>query len=157
MNWNPRDVATIVRDAVQVYYDLQNQNGELTLIQELEQEAAHGLKAIQTLVDEMAKQQRIWISNGMTEKLTDPDADFGTLYNQERWREIKVLFDDFGVWLRTPLVVQAADEGNGIPLVAVPPLVIISRRGNPTPTTLTPAATPRNKSDASDDTKKKKT
>lgn len=132
MNWNPRDIANVVRDALQVYYDAQNNQGtDITLIQELEQEAAHGLKAIQTLVDDMAKQQRIWISNGMTEKLAIPDADFGTLYSQERWREIKVLFDSFGVWLNTPLVIQAADEENNIPLIAVPPIVIISRRGNP--------------------------
>lgn len=138
-NWNPRDISTIVRDAVQVYYDqLSNQGAPQTLIQELEQEAANGLRTIQTLVDEMAKQQRIWLSNGMTEKLANPAADFGTLYNQARWQEIKVLFDSFNVWLRTQLVVQAADEANGIMEVTVPPLVIISRRGNPALPTPTP-------------------
>lgn len=117
-----RDVLNIVRDALRVYFE---QRGEApaTLIAELEQEAAAGLRTIQQLVDDMARQRRIWLSNDMITQIADPKADIGGSYSRERWIEIQALFDAFGKWLETPLDVVAG--------IAVAPLVIISRRSNP--------------------------
>lgn len=130
LNWNPRDIATIVRDALQTYYDVQNnQTTPSTLIGELEQEAQAGLRAIQALVDDMARQRRIWLANGMSAKLAAPDADLGEAFSAERWAEIKAVFDAFGQWMETPIVIKAATEKDSA--IAIPPLVIISRRGNP--------------------------
>lgn len=117
-----REIVNTVRDALRVYFE-QRGAAPATLIAELEQEAAAGLRTIQQLVDDMARQRRIWLSNDMITQLADPKADIGGGYSRERWIEIQMLFDAFGKWLETPLDVA---EG-----VAVAPLVIISRRSNP--------------------------
>lgn len=119
---NEREIVNIVRDALRFYYE-QRGAAPATLIAELEQEAAAGLRTIQQLVDDMARQRRIWLSNDMITQLADPKADIGGSYSRERWIEIQVLFDAFGKWLETP-----HDVAEG---VAVAPLVIISRRSNP--------------------------
>lgn len=120
--WNARDVAALVRDSL-TSYQQQQQQQPATLIAELEQEAQAGLRTIQTLVDDMARQRRIWLSNDMAAKLADPAQAIGGAWSRERWLEIQALFDAFGAWLQTPLAVA--------PGVAVAPLVIISRRIDP--------------------------
>lgn len=95
--------------------------GNLTLIQELEAEAATGLTAIQSLIDGMARQRRLYIANGMREAVANPDMPIGGTFTRARWLEIQEAFDAFEAWLSTPL-----------PECGLPPLVIVSRRGNPT-------------------------
>lgn len=123
-NLNERDVAMLVRDALSVYY-AQQAGAPSTLIGELEAEAAAGLRTIQSLVDDMARQRRVWLANDMPALLADAKQAPDGAYSRERWIEIQALFDAFGKWLATPLPVA---EG-----VMVAPLVIISRRNNPAP------------------------
>ncbi len=131
-NWNPRDIAIIVRDALQTHYEAQtNQGAPASLIGELEQEATAGLRAIQALVDDMARQERIWLANDMTNQIGNPAAELGGTFSRARWLEIKATFDAFKTWMRTPLVVTPADEKAGTEEVAVLPIVVVSRRGNP--------------------------
>jgi ABC-type protease/lipase transport system fused ATPase/permease subunit len=125
-NLNERDVAMLVRDALRVYFEQQAAAANAgTLIAELEAEAGAGMRTIQSLVDDMARQRRVWLANDMHTLLADPAAAFAGSYTRERWLEIQALFDAFGAWLATPLAIV---EG-----VMVAPLVIISRRNNPSP------------------------
>lgn len=134
-NLNERDVAMLVRDALRVYYEQQAQAANAgTLIAELEAEAGAGMRTIQSLVDDMARQRRVWLANDMPALLAKGGAAIGGAYSRERWLEIQALFDAFGKWLETPLAIA---EG-----IAVAPLVIISRRGNPTSWSETPEPSP---------------
>jgi len=113
-----REISIAVRDGLLLLEQQQAQQ-PATLIEELEQEAAASLRAVQNLIDGMARQRRLYIANGMREAIA-ASADVGGSYSLARWREIQEVFDAFETWLATPL----ADCG-------VAPLVIVSRRGNP--------------------------
>ena len=68
----------------------------------------------------MARQERLWVANGMNEAIADPNVEIGGKYSRARWVEIQRMFNAFKVWMGTPL------EGT-----STPPVVVISRRGNP--------------------------
>lgn len=142
MQYSARDVSILVRDALQAYEERQMGGGTPTLLVELEQESAWGLNTIQVLVDAMAKQRRLWLTNGLSELIADPESVIDGVYSRERWAEIKAVFDAFGRWLETPTVVQSADSESGMPEIAIPPIVIISRRGNPAVRWGVPVPTP---------------
>ena len=80
---------------------------------------AASLRAVQNLIDGMARQRRLYIANGMREAIT-AGANVGGTYSLARWREIQETFDAFETWLQTPM-----------PGCKLPPLVVVSRRGNP--------------------------
>ena len=113
-----REISIAVRDGL-LLLEQQNAQQPATLIEELEQEAAASLRAVQNLIDGMARQRRLYIANGMREAVAAGAAVGGT-YSLARWREIQEVFDAFETWLGTPL----AECG-------LPPLVVVSRRGNP--------------------------
>ena len=113
-----REISIAVRDGL-LLLEQQNAQQPATLIEELEQEAAASLRAVQNLIDGMARQRRLYIANGMREAVA-AGADVGGTYSLARWREIQEVFDAFETWLGTPL----AECG-------LPPLVVVSRRGNP--------------------------
>ena len=113
-----REISIAVRDGLLLLEQQQTQT-PATLIEELEQEAAASLRAVQNLIDGMARQRRLYIANGMREAI-EAGADVGGTYSLARWREIQEVFDAFETWLGTPL----AECG-------LPPLVVVSRRGNP--------------------------
>ena len=113
-----REISIAVRDGLLLLEQQQAQT-PTTLIDELEQEAAASLRAVQNLIDGMARQRRLYIANGMREAIA-AGADVGGTYSLARWREIQETFDAFETWLATPL----AECG-------LPPLVVVSRRGNP--------------------------
>ena len=113
-----REISIAVRDGL-LLLEQQNAQQPATLIEELEQEAAASLRAVQNLIDGMARQRRLYIANGMREAIA-AGADVGGTYSLARWREIQEVFDAFETWLGTPL----AECG-------LPPLVVVSRRGNP--------------------------
>ena len=113
-----REISIAVRDGLLLLEQQQTQT-PATLIEELEQEAAASLRAVQNLIDGMARQRRLYIANGMREAIA-AGADVGGTYSLARWREIQEVFDAFETWLGTPL----AECG-------LPPLVVVSRRGNP--------------------------
>lgn len=119
MNYDPREISTLVRDAL-----LLKQQAEATrpatLIEELEQEAGASLRAVQDLIDAMARQRRLWVANEMDALLTDEAAAMPGTFSRARWREIKETFNGMEVWM------TAALPGCGLP-----PLVVVSRRGNP--------------------------
>lgn len=123
-----REIVNTVRDALRVYFE-QRGAAPATLIAELEQEAAAGLRTIQILIDGMAGQERVWLANGVKAMLAAGLPVGGSLSN-ERWLEIQALFLAFGAWLKTPLEIVPPAEGvhDG---VYVPPVVIVSRRSNP--------------------------
>ena len=119
ITYDPREVAMLVRDAL-ISKQEQDAARPATLIEELEQEADSSLRLIQSIVDGMARQERLWVANGMNEAIADPDVEIGGKYSRARWVEIQRMFNAFKVWMGMPL------EGT-----ALPPVVVISRRGNP--------------------------
>ena len=128
---NAREISIAVRDGLLLLEQQQAQT-PTTLIEELEQEAGASLRAVQNLIDGMARQRRLYIANGMRQAV-EAGADVGGTYSLARWREIQETFDAFEQWLSTPLAG-----------CKVPPLVVVSRRGNPyePPTPPTPDPTP---------------
>ena len=113
-----RELAMRVRDGL-LLLEEKEQETPTTLIGELEQEAGTSLRQVQNLIDGMARQRRLYIANGMREAIA-AGADVGGTFSLARWREIQEVFDAFETWLSTPLA------GCG-----VPPIVVVSRRGNP--------------------------
>lgn len=113
-----RELAMRVRDGL-LLLEEKEQETPTTLIGELEQEAGASLRQVQNLIDGMARQRRLYIANGMREAIA-AGADVGGTFSLARWREIQEVFDAFETWLSTPLA------GCG-----VPPIVVVSRRGNP--------------------------
>ena len=113
-----REISIAVRDGLLLLEQQQAQT-PTTLIEELEQEAGASLRAVQNLIDGMARQRRLYIANGMRQAV-EAGADVGGTYSLARWREIQETFDAFEQWLSTPLAG-----------CKVPPLVVVSRRGNP--------------------------
>jgi hypothetical protein len=113
-----REISIAVRDGL-LLLEQQNAQQPATLIDELEQEAGASLRAVQNLIDGMARQRRLYIANGMREAIA-AGADVGGSYSLARWREIQETFDEFEKWLQTPM-----------PGCKLPPLVVVSRRGNP--------------------------
>jgi UDP:flavonoid glycosyltransferase YjiC (YdhE family) len=113
-----REISVAVRDGLLLLEQQQAQT-PTTLIEELEQEAGASLRAVQNLIDGMARQRRLYIANGMRQAV-EAGADVGGTYSLARWREIQETFDAFEQWLSTPLAG-----------CKVPPLVVVSRRGNP--------------------------
>jgi len=125
-----REISIAVRDGL-LLLEQQNAQQPATLIEELEQEAAASLRAVQNLIDGMARQRRLYIANGMREAIA-AGADVGGTFSLARWREIQETFDAFEQWLATPLAG-----------CKVPPIVVVSRRGNPPePIVPTPEPTP---------------
>jgi len=123
-----REISVAVRDGLLLLEQQQAQT-PTTLIEELEQEAAASLRAVQNLIDGMARQRRLYIANGMREAIA-AGADVGGTFSLARWREIQETFDAFEAWLATPLAG-----------CHVPPIVVVSRRGNP-PEPVAPAPDP---------------
>ena len=124
---NTREAISIVKTSLEL---LERQgNGYENVVQELEAEAEHGLTVIQNIIDGMAKQRRLWLTNDMDAKIERGEVN--GKYTVERLREIKALFDNFAAWVETPLVVMHADGEVGMPEIAIPPIVIVSRRENP--------------------------
>ena len=113
-----RELAMRVRDGL-LLLEEKEQETPTTLIGELEQEAGASLRAVQNLIDGMARQRRLYIANGMREAIA-AGADVGGTFSLARWREIQETFDAFETWLATPLAG-----------CKVPPIVVVSRRGNP--------------------------
>ena len=113
-----RELAMRVRDGL-LLLEEKEQETPITLIGELEQEAGASLRAVQNLIDGMARQRRLYIANGMREAIA-AGADVGGTFSLARWREIQETFDAFEMWLATPLAG-----------CKVPPIVVVSRRGNP--------------------------
>ena len=125
-----RELAMRVRDGL-LLLEEKEQETPTTLIGELEQEAGASLRAVQNLIDGMARQRRLYIANGMREAIA-AGADVGGTFSLARWREIQETFDAFEQWLSTPLAG-----------CKVPPIVVVSRRGNPPePVAPTPEPTP---------------
>ena len=113
-----REISVAVRDGLLLLEQQQAQT-PTTLIEELEQEAGASLRAVQNLIDGMARQRRLYIANGMRQAV-EAGADVGGTFSLARWREIQETFDAFETWLATPLA-----------SCKVPPIVVVSRRGNP--------------------------
>ena len=114
-----REISIAVRDGL-LLLEQQQATTPATLIEELEQEAAASLRAVQNLVDGMSRQRRLYLANGMRQAVEAGIVPPGGTYSLARWREIQEAFDEFEKWLQAPMVV-----------CGLPPLVVVSRRGNP--------------------------
>ena len=119
MKYDPREVSILVRDGLMLLQERENGQPE-TLIEELEAEADSSLRTIQSLIDAMARQRRLWLANGMNVLIADPNAQIPGTFSRARWLEIQEAFNAFEAWMTTAL-----------PVARVPPLVVVSRRGNP--------------------------
>lgn len=116
---NAREISILVRDALLLKEQADATQPE-TLIGELEKEAAASLTMFQGLVDSMARQRRLWLANGMRERLSVGAVPPGGTFSLMRWAEIEEAFNALESWMATPL-----------PGCKVAPIVIVSRRGNP--------------------------
>ena len=116
---NAREISILVRDAL-LLKEQQDATQPETLIGELEQEATSSLRAFQNLVDSMARQKRLWLANGMREALAAGILPEGGTFSLLRWAEIEEAFNTLETFMGTPL-----------PGCKLPPIVIVSRRGNP--------------------------
>ena len=114
-----RELAMRVRDGL-LLLEEKEQAAPTTLMGELEKEARAGLRTIQNVVDDMSRQRRLWVANGMNEIVADPEAALDGEFSRSRWLEIKEAFDQLEQWMVQPL-----------PGCGVPPIVVVSRRGNP--------------------------
>lgn len=123
---NAREVAALVRDALLLKEQQEGATPE-TLIGELEKEATSSLRAFQDLVDSMARQRRLWLANGMRERLAAGAVPEGGTFSLLRWAEIEEAFNALETFMGTPL-----------PGCKLPPVVIVSRRGNPYEAPATP-------------------
>lgn len=116
---NARDLSIYVRDGL-LLLEQQQAAQPGTLIEELEQEAAASLRAVQNLIDSMARQERLWLANGMQAALLAGTVPTGGTFSLKRWAEIQEAFAALKAFMATPL-----------PTCQLPPLVVVSRRGNP--------------------------
>ena len=114
-----REISIAVRDGL-LLLEQQQATQPGTLIEELEQEAATSLRAVQNLIDSMARQERLWLANGMQAALLAGTVPEGGTFSLLRWVEIQEAFAALKAWMATPLAASG-----------VPPLVVVSRRGNP--------------------------
>ena len=114
-----REMSVRVRDAL-LFLEQAEAGQPETLTGELEKEAAAGLRAIQNLIDSMARQRRLWLANGMNAAVADPNVQIGGTFSRARWLEIEEAFNALEAWMVTPLAT-----------CGLPPLVVVSRRGNP--------------------------
>ena len=114
-----REIGILVRDGLLLLEQQQAQQ-PATLIEELEQEATTSLRAFQNLIDSMARQERLWLANGMQAALQAGTVPEGGTFSLLRWVEIQEAFAALKTWMGTPLSASG-----------VPPLVVVSRRGNP--------------------------
>ena len=114
-----REISVRVRDGLMLLEERERGRPE-TLTEELEAEADASLRTIQNLIDAMARQRRLWLANGMNVLVADPDAVIPGTFSRARWLEIEEAFNAFEAWMVQPL-----------PGCQLPPLVIVSRRGNP--------------------------
>lgn len=129
VSWNEREVLTLLRDALSVYFAQQAVRPD-TLMGELEAEATAGLRLIQVLIDDMARQRRVWLANGMPALLADEKQPLEGNFSRKRLIEIQTLFEAFGKWLLVPLELPGGNSET--------PMVIVSRRGNPPEPVVTP-------------------
>lgn len=116
---NARDLSIFVRDGL-LLLEQQQATQPATLIEELEQEAAASLRGVQNLIDSMARQERLWLANGMQAALQAGTVPTGGTFSLLRWAEIQEAFAALKTFMTTPL-----------PACGLPPLVVVSRRGNP--------------------------
>ena len=116
---NAREISIAVRDGL-LLLEQQQAAQPATLIEELEQEATASLRSFQNLIDSMARQERLWLANGMQAALQAGTVPTGGTFSLLRWVEIQEAFAALKVWMATPL-----------PVTGTAPLVIVSRRGNP--------------------------
>lgn len=130
--YGSRDVIMYLRTALDYYESAQAGKvpGEQTLEQELEKEAMDALARFQVMIDDMARIRRIWLANGMNELLASGQP-VGEKLTRERLIELQKVFEGMDLWLKTPLSIWPASLEDGTPEVDLPPIVIVSRRGNP--------------------------
>ena len=119
MTEGARETSIRVRDGL-LLLEEKERGRPATLIEELEAEADASLRTIQNLIDAMARQRRLWLANGMSVLIADPNAAIPGTFTRARWMEIQEAFNAFETWMQTPLAV-----------CQTPPLVVVSRRGNP--------------------------
>lgn len=125
-----RQIITEIRDALEIAQQIKS-GKSMSVVEELEQESEHSMRVIQNLIDGMARQRRLWLTNDMTSRLENQEYQFPGMYSRERFAEIKAVFDAFAKWVEQPIVVAYADSESGMPEISIPPIVIVSRRENP--------------------------
>ena len=114
-----RETSIRVRDGLLLLEERERGRPE-TLIEELEAEATVTLDRVETIVDGMARQERVWLAHGMNDVVADANAVVPGTFSRLRWKAIKEMFDSFKTWVRTPL-----------PGCGFSPVAIMSWRGNP--------------------------
>ena len=119
MKYDAREISFLVRDGLLLLQERENGRPP-TLIEELEKEATIGMERVESVVDGMARQERLWLAHGMNEAIANPNTQIPGTFSRTRWAAIKEMFDAFKIWARTPL-----------PVCGFSPITIMSWRGNP--------------------------
>lgn len=101
--------------------------GRETLLLDLETAAEDVVDRLQTLIDDLSKWNRLWISNNVNALVdgakTDTSIVEGGAYEKERWVELRAALLSFQAWLTTP-VTPAVGEVPAGPLA----VTVLSRR-----------------------------
>ena len=123
-----RTIIGIVRQSIRQYYAELNKKPE-KLIEELENNADYLLGLIATVVDSLSGIKRVWIANGVNEKIAAGEQ-LGGKFNNERLLELAALLEHFEDWFYVPYTVFTDEKGDEVKQL---PITVVSRRGNPNP------------------------
>ena len=98
-----------------------------TLLLDLETAAEDVVDRLQTLIDDLSKWNRLWVSNNVNALVDGAETDTsiveGGAYEKERWVELRAALLSFQAWLTTP-VTPAVGEVPAGPLA----VTVLSRR-----------------------------
>ena len=125
---NPKEILQLVAQGLALLEAEQSEAATpQTLLLDLETAAEDVVDRLQTLIDDLAKWHRLWVSNDVNAAVDgaaeDTDIVEGGAYEKERWVELRAAFLSFQAWLTTP-VTPAVGEVPAGPLA----VTVLSRR-----------------------------
>ena len=112
---NPKEVLQLVAQGLALLEAEQSEAATpQTLLLDLETAAEDVVDRLQTLIDDLARWQRLWVANKVDagfDALLDDAIVPGGAYEKKRWIELRAAFLTFQAWLITPV-----KEGGPAPL-----------------------------------------
>lgn len=125
---NPKEILQLVAQGLALLEAEQSEAATpQTLLLDLETATEDVVDRLQTLIDDLSKWNRLWISNNVNALVDGAETDTsiveGGAYEKERWVELRAAFLSFQAWLTTP-VTPAVGEVPAGPLA----VTVLSRR-----------------------------
>ncbi len=117
----------MIQKVEQGLYLLDQQEGNITaaptLLLDLETAAEDVVDRLQTLIDDLAKWHRLWVSNNVNALVDgaaeDTDIVEGGAYEKARWVELRAALLSFQAWLITPVTPAVGEVPAGTLAVTV--------------------------------------